>query len=156
MNWQRAALLVAGAAIVLGSVLWLAFATSQASTTVVSTQEVEPTEAPSPDPEPTEAPSPDPEPTEAPSPDLDTTPPPPTVADTPPPSSPDKEITALHVLCEGAHLLLTADTYYRAETPEEEERLTALFGDPVTNVDPSVLPPKSPRSVTEVLDDLAA
>ncbi len=146
VNWQRAALLVAGAAIVLGSVLWLAFATSQASTTVVSTQEVEPTEAPSPDPEPTEAPSPD----------LDTTPPPPTVADTPPPSSPDKEITALHVLCEGAHLLLTADTYYRAETPEEEERLTALFGDPVTNVDPSVLPPKSPRSVTEVLDDLAA
>lgn len=50
-----------------------------------------------------------------------------------------------------AHLLLTADTYYKAVTPEEEARLTELLGPPVTNIDPNELPPKSPMSVTDAL-----
>ncbi|MGH8886972.1 MAG: hypothetical protein ACRDYX_17745 [Egibacteraceae bacterium] len=75
--------------------------------------------------------------------------------------SPSPAVTGLHVLCpvEGggyAHLLLTADTYYKAVTPEEEARLTALLGPPVTNVDPGELPPKSPTSVTDALEQLAS
>jgi hypothetical protein len=68
-------------------------------------------------------------------------------------------IQGLHVLCpvEGggdAHLLLLADTYYKATTPEEETRLAMLLGPPVTNVDPTSLPPKSPLSVTDALDQM--
>ena len=65
-------------------------------------------------------------------------------------------VDGLHVLCPlpdggAAHLLLTAQTYYRAVTVEEEARLTELYGPPVTNVDPNNLPVKSPLSVTEAL-----
>jgi hypothetical protein len=68
-------------------------------------------------------------------------------------------IHGLHVLCPvdgggDAHLLLLADTYYKATTPEEETRLATLLGPPVTNVDPTSLPPKSLLSVTDALDQM--
>ncbi|MGH8930342.1 MAG: hypothetical protein ACRDZO_06830 [Egibacteraceae bacterium] len=78
-----------------------------------------------------------------------------------PTAVPSPAINGLHVLCPlpgggSAHLLLTSETYYRAETPAEIIRLTAIFGPPVTSIDPSVLPPKSAISVTEALDTAAA
>ncbi|MGH8909158.1 MAG: hypothetical protein ACRD0K_22355 [Egibacteraceae bacterium] len=95
-------------------------------------------------PSPTAQPLVDPEPTA----------PAPAVAAPAPSPSPD--INGLHVLCPlrdggSAHLLLTADTYYRAATPEEIALLTERFGPPVTTIDPNVLPPLSPISVTDAL-----
>lgn len=52
------------------------------------------------------------------------------------------------------YLLLTAGAFYRAVTPEEERRLTELLRPPVTRVDPGVLPPESPVSVTDALNQL--
>jgi hypothetical protein len=80
----------------------------------------------------------------------------PAPAQQPAAATPSPAVSGLHVLCPVSgggyvHLLLTATTYYKAVTPEEEARLTELFGPPVTNVDPSRLPPKSPMSVTDVL-----
>ena len=74
---------------------------------------------------------------------------------------PSPAINGLHVLCPlpdggAAHLLLTSETYYRAETSAEIMRLTDIFGPPVTSIDPSVLPPKSAISVTEALNAVAA
>ncbi|MGH8883974.1 MAG: hypothetical protein ACRDYX_02115 [Egibacteraceae bacterium] len=136
MSWKTVTLFIAGAVALLGAVTWLAFATGRNAvdtTPDVGTREaaraVTPPTVPSPAPAPAVA---------APAP------------------SPSPGINGLHVLCpvEGggyAHLLLTADTYYKAVTPEEEARLTALLGPPVTNVDPRKLPPKSPTSVTDAL-----
>jgi cytoskeletal protein RodZ len=75
-------------------------------------------------------------------------------------SSPEPVLNALHVLCPTkgggfAHLLLTSTTYYKAVTPEEEKLLADRYGPPVTNIDPSLLPPKSPISVTDVLSGRA-
>ncbi|MGH8909159.1 MAG: hypothetical protein ACRD0K_22360 [Egibacteraceae bacterium] len=67
-----------------------------------------------------------------------------------------EEINGLHVICpltrgRTVHLLLTADTYYKAVTPGEVALLTERFGPAITNIDPAHLPPKSTTSVTELL-----
>jgi hypothetical protein len=74
-----------------------------------------------------------------------------------PAPSPPPVLNALHVLCPlpgggSAHLLLTAGAYYKAVTPAEEALLTERLGPPVTTIDPNVLPPKSPASVTDMLN----
>jgi hypothetical protein len=74
-----------------------------------------------------------------------------------PAPSPPSVLNALHVLCPlpgggSAHLLLTADAYYKAVTPAEEALLTERLGPPVTTIDPNVLPPKSAASVTDMLN----
>ncbi|MGH8896020.1 MAG: hypothetical protein ACRDZ4_03100 [Egibacteraceae bacterium] len=145
MSWKTVTLFIAGTVALLGAVTWLAFATgrnAEDTTPDVGTREaaraVTPPTVPSPSPAPTvAAPSPAP-------------------AVAAPAPSPSPVINGLHVLCplKGggyAHLLLTSDTYYKAVTPEEEARLTALLGPPVTNIDPRKLPPKSPTSVTDAL-----
>ncbi|MGH8906262.1 MAG: hypothetical protein ACRD0K_07060 [Egibacteraceae bacterium] len=156
LNAVTAAAFLILTVLVLGAVAWVGLAGSSPRTTsVVATEDVaRDTVAPSaPQPPPsdpapsqlrsavTAPPLPEPEPA---------------APVSPSPSSPGR-IRGLHVLCpteEGgfAHLLLTADTYYKAVTPEEEARLTTLLGPPVTNVDPALLPPMSAMSVTDALE----